>query len=207
MSKKLALEKTQKQFMENMQLMFQKHATATSTPQFSGPYRSRIDENNSNDASQQESHDRAIHENIAGASRKRKRINQVNQNSQDTVTLHPSESDSYLSQDSTYQSKDSEDPLSKYSKVDSDVEVEGDQNNSYKDLLVSVQEYFGPPIDTKLADVLERILGKAKLRDSQKKELKKTLIPENCLFMKNSLLNPEIYNKVNDSATSRDKGA
>ena len=29
--------KTQKQFMENMQLMFQKHATAMSTPQSSGP--------------------------------------------------------------------------------------------------------------------------------------------------------------------------
>ena len=33
------------------------------------------------------------------------------------------------------------------------------------------------------------------------------LIPENCPFMKPPLLNPEIYNKVNDSATSRDKGA
>ena len=40
--------KTQKQFMENMQLMFHKHSTATSTPQSSGPYRSRTDENNSN---------------------------------------------------------------------------------------------------------------------------------------------------------------
>ena len=78
--------KTQKQFMENMQLMFQKHATATSTPRSSGP---RTDENNSNDASQQYSHDRPIHENIPGASRKRKRVHQVNQNSQDTATLHP----------------------------------------------------------------------------------------------------------------------
>ena len=198
--------KTQKQFMENMQLMFQKHATATSTPQSSGPYRSRTDENNSNDASQQESYDRAIHENIPGASRKTKRVNQFNQNSQDTVTLHPSDSDSYLSEDSTCQRKDSEDPLSKYSKVDSDVEVEGDQDNSYKDLLASVQEDFGPPIDTKLADVLERIWGKAKLGDSQKEELKNTLIPDNYPFMK-TLLNPEIYNKVNDSAKSRDKGA
>ena len=91
--------------------------------------------------------------------------------------------------------------------MDSDVEVEGDQDNSYKDLLASVQEDFGPPIDTKLADVLERIWGKAKLGDSQKEELKNTLIPENCPFMKTPLLNPEIYNKVNDSATSRDKGA
>ena len=48
-------------------------------------------------------------------------------------------------------------------------------------------------IDTKLADVLERIWGKAKLGDSQKEELKKTLIFENCPFMKTPLLNPEIY--------------
>ena len=89
--------------------------------------------------------------------------------------------------------------------MDSDVEVEGDQDNSYKDLLASVQEDFGPPIDTKLADVLERIWGKAKLGDSQKEELKNMLIPENCPSMKTPLLNPEIYNKVNDSATSRDK--
>ena len=189
-----------------MQLMFRKHATPTSAPQSSGPYRSRTDEINSYDASQQESHDRATHENIPGASRKRKHINQVNQNSQYTITLHPSDSDSYLSEDSTCQRKDSEDPLSKYSKVDSDVEVEGDQDNSYKDLLASVQEDFGPPIDTKLADVLERIWGKAKLGDSQKEELKNTLIPDNYPFMK-TLLNPEIYNKVNDSAKSRDKGA
>ena len=199
--------RTQKQFMENMQLMFQKHATATSTPQSSGPYRSRTDENNSNDASKQESHDRATHENIPGASRKRKRLNHGNQNSQDIVTLHPSDSDSYLSEDSTCQRKDSEDPLSKYSKVDSDVEVEGDQDNSYKDLLASVQEDFGPPIDTKLADALERIWGKAKVGDSQKEELKNKLIPENCLFMNTPLLNLEIYNKVNDSAKSSDKGA
>ena len=52
----------------------------------------------------------------------------------------------------------------------SDVEVEGDQDNSYKDLLASVQEDFGPSLDTKLTDVLERILGKAKLGDSQKEE-------------------------------------
>ena len=45
--------KTQKQFIENMQLMFQKHATATSTIQSSRPYRSRTDEKDSNDTSQQ----------------------------------------------------------------------------------------------------------------------------------------------------------
>ena len=34
--------------------------------------------------------------------------------------------------------------------MDSDVEVEGDQDNSYKDL-ASLQEDSGQPIDTKLA--------------------------------------------------------
>ena len=187
--------------------MFQKHATATSITQSSGPHRSTTDEKEPNDASQQESHDRAIHENIPDASRKRKCVNQVNQNSQHTSTLHPSNSDSYLSEDSTCQRKDSEYQLSKYSKVDSDVEVEGDQHSSYKDLLATVQEDFDPPIDSKLADVLKRIWGKAKLWDSQKEELKNTLIPGNCPFMKTSLLNPEIYNKVNEYAISRDKDA
>ena len=178
--------KTQKQFMENMQFMFQKHATATWTTQSSGPYRSRTDEKDSNDASQKESHDRAIHENIPGASRKRKCVNQVHQNSQDTITLHPSESDSYLSEDSTCLRKDSEDPLSKYSKVDSDVKVR-DQDNSCKDLLAFVQEDFGTPIDTKLADILERIWWKAKLEDSKKEELKNMKIFENCPFIKRTL--------------------
>ena len=63
--------KTQKQFMENMQLMFQKHATATSMTHSSGPYRSSTDAKYSNDALQQESHVRAIHGKIPGASRKR----------------------------------------------------------------------------------------------------------------------------------------
>ena len=55
--------KTQKQFMENMQLMFQKRASATSTAQSSGPYRSRNDEKYSNDVSQQESYDRCSQKN------------------------------------------------------------------------------------------------------------------------------------------------
>ena len=96
--------------------MCYKHPTATSARQSSGPYRSRADENKSNDALQQESHDRPIYENIPGSSRKRKRVNEVNQSSQDTVTLHSSDSDSYLSKDSACQRKYSEDPLSKYSK-------------------------------------------------------------------------------------------
>ena len=47
--------------------------------------------------------------------------------------------------------------------MDSGVEIEGDQDNLYKELLAHVQEDFGPSIDTKLADVLEKIWGKAKL--------------------------------------------
>ena len=58
--------KTQKQLMDNTQLIFQKHATATSTTQFSGTYRSGNDEKDSNDTSQQESFDRDIHEKIHG---------------------------------------------------------------------------------------------------------------------------------------------
>ena len=101
--------KTLKQFMENMQLMFQKHATASSTTQSSAPHRSRVNEKDSNDASQEENHDRAIHEKTPSASRKRKCVNQViHNNSQDTVIC---------------QRNNSKDPLSKYSRVDSDVEV------------------------------------------------------------------------------------
>ena len=47
----------------------------------------------------------------------------------------------------------------------------------------------------------------SKLGDSQKEELKNTLVTENCPVMKTPLPNPEIYNKVNDSTTSRRKGA
>ena len=73
---------------------------------------------------------------IHGAYKKRKRVNQGDQNSQDRVILHPSDTNSDLSEDTTSQRKDSEDPLSKYARVDSDAQVEGgDQDNSYKDLL------------------------------------------------------------------------
>lgn len=42
--------------------------------------------------------------------------------------------------------------------MDSDAEVDGgDQGNWYSDFLGSVQEGFGLPTDTKLANVLERI--------------------------------------------------
>lgn len=85
--------KTQKQFTENMKLMFQKHVTAASKTQSSGTYMSTTDEKYSNDASQQEGYDSDIHENIPCASRKRKRVKQGGQNSQDRATLHPSNSD------------------------------------------------------------------------------------------------------------------
>ena len=106
-----------------MQLMFQKHATATSTTQPSGSYRSKTDKKDSNDASQQGSYDRDIHKKIPGASRKRKSVNQGDQNSQYRVTLHPSDPASDLSENSICQRKDSKDPLSKYSRVESDAEA------------------------------------------------------------------------------------
>ena len=61
--------------------------------------------------------------------------------------------------------------------MDSDIEVEGDQDNSYKDLFAFVQENFGPPIDTKLTDVSERIWGKAKLRAKVRNGSKGLLSP------------------------------
>lgn len=69
--------------------------------------------------------------------------------------------------------------------MDSDAEVDGgDQGNWYSDFLGSVQEGFGLPTDTKLANVLERIWGKAKFRDLKKEELEDTLIHKNFPFMK-----------------------
>ena len=108
-----------------MQFIFQKRATTPLTAQSCGPYRSRTDEKDSNDVSQQSSYDSDLHDKIPGVSRKRKRVNQGNQNSQDRVILHPSDSDSDLSEASTCQRKDSEDPQNKYSRADSDARVEG----------------------------------------------------------------------------------
>ena len=68
--------KTQKQFMEKILLVFQKHATTQS----SEPYRSRTDEKDSNDASQLEIYGRDIYKKMPGASTKRKRVNQGDQN-------------------------------------------------------------------------------------------------------------------------------
>ena len=87
--------------------MFQKHATATSTTQSSGPYRSRTDEKDSYDVSQLENHNRDISVKTQAASRKRKCVHQDDQNSQDRVTLHPLESDSDLSEGYNCQRKDS----------------------------------------------------------------------------------------------------
>ena len=56
----------------------------------------------------------------------------------------------------------------KYSRVDSDADVGGDQDNSYKGLLASVLVDFSPLLDTKLAGVLERIWGKGNSGDFSK---------------------------------------
>ena len=99
-------------------------------------------------------------------------MHQDYQYNQARLTLHPSDSDSVLSEDSISQRKVSEDPLSKYSRADSNTKVGGNKNNSNKNLIASVQEDFGRPIKTKLADVLERIWDKAKSGDSPKEKLK-----------------------------------
>lgn len=52
--------------------------------------------------------------------------------------------------------------------MDSDAEVGGDQDNSYKGLLASVLVDFSPLLDTKLAGVLERIWGKGNSGDFSK---------------------------------------
>ena len=52
-------------------------------------------------------------------------MSQGDQNSQDRVLLNPSDLDSDLSEDTTCQRKDSEDTLSKYSRMDSDAEIGG----------------------------------------------------------------------------------
>ena len=117
-------------------------------------------------------------------------MHQADQNSQDRVSLNPSDSDNDLNEDSTCQRKDSEDPLNKYSKVDSDAELWGDQDNSYKDPLASVQEDFRSPIDTKLAGVLERTWA------SLSREFPKMNNWKICWFLilKIALKRAEIYN-------------
>ena len=47
--------------------------------------------------------------------------------------------------------------------------------------------------------------AKPKGRSSTEDEFRKILIPSNCSYLKTPYLNSEIYNKLHDSATNRDK--
>ena len=47
--------------------------------------------------------------------------------------------------------------------------------------------------------------AKPKGRSSAGDEFRNILIPSNCSYLKNPYLNSEIYNKLHDSATNRDK--
>lgn len=103
-----------------------------------------------------------------------------------------------------------DDPLADYSKGhsqgvnDDDQEEEGSR---YRDLLESTQEEMGAPIEQELADVCTKIWGQAKWTDKQKEELKKILVPSNVTVMKTPMLNAEIYARLTDQATNKDKGA
>ena len=110
---------------------------------------------------------------------------------------------------------DDQDPLSSYSsKVRSDEEEYSSDDDErgkgkYQHLLDSVQEEIGPPIESEFAEVCGKILGKAKpkRRSSTGDEFENVLIPSNCSYLKTPYLNSEIYNKLHDAATNRDKGA
>ena len=66
---------------------------------------------------------------------------------------------------------------------------------------------MGSPIESEFAEVCGKIRGKAKPkgRSSTGDEFKNILIPSNCSYLKTSYLNSEIYNKLHDAATNRDK--
>ena len=68
---------------------------------------------------------------------------------------------------------------------------------------------MGSPIESEFAEVCGKIRGKAKpkCRSSTGDEFKNILIPSNCSYLKTSYLNSEIYNKLHDASTNRDKGA
>ena len=53
---------------------------------------------------------------------------------------------------------------------------------------------------------LEKTWGKAKSEDAQKEPITNVLIPESGEFVSIPLLNIEVYSKINNSATKRNKG-
>ena len=105
------------------------------------------------------------------------------------------------------------DPLSLYSsKVRSDDEEYSSDDDKqgkgkYQDLLYSVQEEMGSPVESEFPEACGKIWGKAKPKGRSGDELKNILIPSNCSYLKSPYLNSEIYNKLHDVAINRDKGA
>ena len=103
------------------------------------------------------------------------------------------------------------DPLISYSSKarSDDEEFSSDDEDRYQDLLDSVQEEMASPIKSEFVEVCGKILGKAKPKgcSSTGDEFKNILIPTNCSYLNTSYLNSEIYNKLHDAGTNRDKGA
>ena len=93
---------------------------------------------------------------------------------------------------------------------DDDVEVSDEMETSrYKDLLESTEEKMGQPIEDDLAEVCQKIWGKAIPTDRHKKkeETQKILIPVNCTAMKTPRLNISVYIKLNDGAQGKERAA
>ena len=67
---------------------------------------------------------------------------------------------------------------------------------------------MGPSVETKFAEFCGKIWGKTKPkgRSSTGDEFKNILIPSNCSCLRSPYLNSEIYNKLHDATTNRDKG-
>ena len=78
----------------------------------------------------------------------------------------------------------------------------------YQDLLDSVQEETSSPTESEFAEVCGKIWEKAKRKgcSSTGDEFKNILIPSSCSYLKTPYLNSEIYSKLHDATTNRDKG-
>ena len=105
--------------------------------------------------------------------------------------------------------------MSSYSFVvrsyDEDYSSDDDERGKdrYQDLLDSLQEDMGPPIESEFAEVCGKIWGKAKPtgRSGRGDKFENILIPSNCSYLKTPHLNSEIYNKLHVAATNGNKSA
>ena len=83
---------------------------------------------------------------------------------------------------------------------------DGLEDPAFRDLLESVESTFGPPMEEKLASVMHKIWGQAKITDTWKKTFKEILIPKNAKFLQTPELNPEVENVLYDGSINKDKG-